>query len=291
MSSGSPNCPVCGGASDPVGQKQGVRIVRDFHLRRCVDCGFAFVADPCLDFALIYDEVYYAGKGSDPLVDYAFEYEHPARTIRRYEWAGLHQVVEQLAPRAQTWLDYGCGNGGLVRHVQQRGRYTAAGFDTGAWAERARADGLPLLTEAELAARAGTFDVITAIEVIEHDTDPVAFLREIRRAARPGALLFLTTQNSCNAPRNFPDWGYVVPEIHTSYFNPKSMALALTKAGFKPVYPGYLAGWNDILRFKVLKNLRLREPTWWERGLPWPLLSRLLDRSYKFTEFPVGIAE
>ena len=283
-------CPICRAPTVSVGEKRGIRIDRIFRLRRCTECGFAFVENPWTDYAAIYDETYYAGKGSDPLVDYAHEYGHPDWTIRRYEWAGIREVVNNLAPAANSWLDFGCGNGGLVRHIMKSSRYQISGFDTGAWAERARADGLPILLEEELSRRTESFDIITAIEVIEHITDPVALLRDLRGHARPGTLLFLTTQNAANAPRDFVRWPYVVPEIHVSFFTPRAMALALEQSGFEPIYPGRVKRWDQILRFKVLKNLGCHDIGRAERLLPWSLVAKLVDYAYKFTALPVGIA-
>jgi SAM-dependent methyltransferase len=40
-----------------------------------------------------------------------------------------------------------------------------------------------------------TFDAVTASELIEHLDDPERFLRAIRRAAKPGALLVISTQS------------------------------------------------------------------------------------------------
>src|SRR5688572_19871929 len=236
MSSSERKCQLCAGPMLPVGEKKGARIDRVFQVDRCTHCGFASVRNPCTDYAAIYDEAYYAGKGADPLVDYAFEYDHPDRTIRSYEWLGIEQAVATLAPQARSWLDFGCGNGGLVRHVARTGRYEVAGFDTGAWAERARHDGLPVLREGDLPRLAGKFDVVTAIEVIEHVVEPVAFLAEIRKLCHPGALLFLTTQNASNAPRRFIDWPYIIPEIHVSFFTTAALARALERGGFEPVY-------------------------------------------------------
>ena len=69
---------------------------RDYELRRCDVCRFAFIADPWTDFERIYDDRYYDGHGADPLVDYRFELSEPERTIRRYEWHGVTRLVERL---------------------------------------------------------------------------------------------------------------------------------------------------------------------------------------------------
>lgn len=290
MTSGSSECPICHRETDELGTKRGSRIDQTFHLRRCMACDFSFVADPCTDYAAIYDEEYYLGRGSDPMVDYASEYSDPETTIRRHDWEGLEEVVTSLCPARGRWLDYGCGNGGLVRHVAAKGHWTVFGHDTGAWASRARSDGLQVLTEEELRATRNTFDVITVIEVIEHIPDPVSFLSHLRELARPGALLFLTTLNARVAPKDFPAWPYVIPEIHVSFFTPKALAVALEKSGFKPSYPGFVPGWEKIIRFKVLKNLGARHNSSWHSILPWPLLARLVDLKYQVTRLPVGIA-
>jgi len=41
----------------------------------------------------------------------------------------------------------------------------------------------------------GTFDVVTAIEIIEHLSSPIAFLQEVRKLLVPGGLLLVSTPN------------------------------------------------------------------------------------------------
>src|SRR4029079_4342569 len=107
-------CKICQGATEIVGEKQSDLAKRTFRLVRCKNCGFAFVEDPWLDYAAIYDTAYYEGRGAAPSVDYPFELAHPARAIRRYEWSGIVEVVRRLTglPAATRWLDFGWGNGG-----------------------------------------------------------------------------------------------------------------------------------------------------------------------------------
>src|SRR5262245_37584024 len=124
-------CKLCDAKTEVVGEKRGRLLERDFTLRRCVECSFSFVDNPWLDFAQIYDEAYYRGQGADPLVDYQFELAEPGRTIRRYEWTGVLDVVRRLTSvdERTRWLDFGCGNGGLVRHVRQVASCDALGFE------------------------------------------------------------------------------------------------------------------------------------------------------------------
>jgi SAM-dependent methyltransferase len=296
----SPACRICGASTTPVAVVYGSFSKRDYHLARCSECGFAFIVDPWLDFAQIYDESYYSGRGADPLADYRYELEHPERTIRRYEWDGIATVVaDLLATRERAtqapsggdlrWLDYGCGNGGLVRHLRARQGVDAFGFDEGAITAEASLRGTPTLSADDLVASAGSFDVVTAIEVLEHTLDPVTELRRIRRLLRPGGLFFLTTGNAEPYARRLDRWRYVLPELHISYFEPRTLDRALTLAGFRPEHRQLGPGFDLILKFKVLKNLRFRRRSVFTDAFP-ASVAALADRRTRLSEHPVGWA-
>ena len=283
-------CPVCGGTTEPAGSVPGKVVDREFHLRHCPACRFSFVADPCTDYSLIYNEAYYYGRGADPLWDYVFELEHPTETVRRYEWDGIIDAVQSLfdvKPRTR-WLDFGCGSGGLLRQVRDRLHCEAFGYDVGWVTTRAKERGMPILEESQLDDLAGTIDVVTAIEVLEHVADPVDALRRVRSLLRPGGLFFYTTGNAEPYRGRLPEWGYVVPDIHISFFEPRTMERALREAGLEPQYAGYLPGYTDIIRFKVLKNLGVRRYRTWQRLLPWGPAARLLDWRMGLTAHPVA---
>jgi SAM-dependent methyltransferase len=281
---------VCGGATEPAGSKQGAFQKREFFLRHCPACRFSFVADPWTDYAAIYSEAYYSGRGADPLVDYVFELEHPDETIRQYEWRGVVRAVGSLRTldEGSRWLDFGCGNGGLVRYIREQGVSDAVGFEEGWIADRARAAGIPILAPAGLDPLAGTFDVVTAIEVLEHVERPCDVLRRIRGLLKPGGLFFFTTGNARPARGRLSTWGYVRPEIHISFFEPETAARALESGGFTPEFRGFLPGFDDIIRFKALKNLGISRQAAWQGLLPWTLMARLLDARMGITAHPVG---
>jgi SAM-dependent methyltransferase len=285
-----------------VGVVHGRYSQRDYHLARCRTCGYAFIVDPWLDFAEIYDERYYAGQGADPLVDYRFELDHPESTIRLYEWRGLAAIVEELARSdlqpsrgaspisSRRWLDYGCGNGGLVRYLRGHHSVNAFGFEEGSIAAEIRRQGFPLLSAEELVAETGSFDVVTAIEVLEHTLDPVAELRKIRSLLLPGGLLVLTTGNARPYADRLTRWKYVLPEIHISFFEPRTLERALGAAGFRPERRPLGPGFDEVLKFKVLKNLHFRRRTAFTDALPSSLVGPIANRMTKLREHPVGWA-
>ena len=225
-------------------------------------------------------------------MDYIHETENPITTIRNYEWRGVLQRIGSLVALhpGTSWLDYGCGTGGLVRFLRENGFSEVCGTEQGFSLERLRGSDVPVLDIADLDKARGSFDVITAIEVIEHTVDPISELRRMRALLRPGGLLFLTTGNARPHAHNLLKWSYLQPEIHISLFEPDTIARALRRTGFESVFPGYGPGWTNIIRFKVLKNLRRRAVGGWERLLPWPVLTRALDHRLQLSAHPVGRA-
>jgi 2-polyprenyl-3-methyl-5-hydroxy-6-metoxy-1,4-benzoquinol methylase len=266
---------------------------REYQLVRCDTCRFAFITNPWTEFDRIYDERYYAGQGADPLVDYHFELTHPKDTIRVYEWDGITRVVSELRGDVDgvRWLDFGCGNGGLVRHVRDNTGGDIVGYDQGAITAEAINCGIPILSAEELEPLYGSFDVLTAIEVIEHTLDPVAELRRMRALLKPGGLLFMTTGNAAPHADSLTKWRYVIPEIHVGFFEPITLEYALHEAGFRPEVRRQLPGREAIVKFKVLKNLHIKRRNRLTDAIPARPLAALVDHREQISHHPFGWAE
>jgi len=251
------------------------------------------VADPWTDYAAIYDAGYYRGEGADPYVDYYFELEHPEESVRRYEWDGIITAVSSLRPleKSTCWVDFGCGNGGLVRHVTSRVGCQIVGTDTGEIVTAARAKGIDIREDAELSSQEGKCDVVTAIEVLEHLTDPLPVLRRIRSLLKPGGLFFYTTGNARPFRKNITAWAYTIPEIHVSFYEPETMNRALRATGFRPESVGPVPGLDRMIRFKVLKRLGRRRYAWWQNLIPWAVIVPPLRRRLGIGELPIAWAE
>jgi len=207
--------------------RKGNRFGGTFHLRHCPSCTFHFVADPVTNYAETYDGKYHVGAGSDPMVNHASEYVHPETTIRKLDWEGIERVITHRRPDGGRWLHY--GTNALIRNVARNESWQIASHDTGAWAAKARADGLVVLDADQRAKEKQRFDEITAIEVIDHIADLLAFLARFHTLARAGTLLFLAALNARVAPRNLPRGSYVPPETHVSFLTLQALSLALKK--------------------------------------------------------------
>jgi SAM-dependent methyltransferase len=288
------NCPICHARGAKLGDKRGRYIDHAFGLRECVDCSFIFVEDPCVDFDRIYDEAYYHARGADPLTDYMFELRNPTTSIRAQELSGIGEAVSSIVGslNGKSWLDFGCGNGALVRHLNSVApdAKSIVGFEEGWIADEARRNQINVLTSSQIEMLNGSFDVVTAIEVLEHVLDPVETLSRIRKLLKPGGLFFYTTGNSAPFRKKLFEWGYVRPEIHIGFFNPQSMSVALQRAGFSIRPTGWLPGFEKIIRFKILKTLGFNENSPAFNLVPWSIVAKVVDMKYRVSDMPMAVA-
>lgn len=148
-------------------------------------------------------------------------------------------------------LDVGCG-GGLLSEPMARLGATVTGIDasegtTGVAAAHAAQSGLAIdyrqMTAEDLAASGARFDVILAMEVVEHVADPASFLATCRALLADGGLLVCSTLNrtakSFGAaivgaewllrwlPRGTHDWN--------KFLTPDELWSAMEGAGLEPV--------------------------------------------------------
>jgi 2-polyprenyl-6-hydroxyphenyl methylase/3-demethylubiquinone-9 3-methyltransferase len=98
-------------------------------------------------------------------------------------------------------LDVGCGAGLLAEPLARLGA-RVTGIDASPEVievarDHAARQGLAIDYRAgEVEALEGEFDLVTAMEVIEHVADPAAFLKALARRLAPGGLLVMSTPNA-----------------------------------------------------------------------------------------------
>jgi SAM-dependent methyltransferase len=116
------------------------------------------------------------------------------RTI--FEHIGRMTDVNEL--RDERMLDIGCDVGSLLAATAENYGVIPVGLDVAFRAvEVARSRGLEIFrgTVEEAPAGFSGFKLITAVDIIEHTTDPGAFLRSVHERMSSGGILYIQTPN------------------------------------------------------------------------------------------------
>lgn len=117
-------------------------------------------------------------------------------------------------------LDIGCGRGNFSLHLPQA-RY--CGLDPFAPGD-AFSSVLRETLEAHLERCAGTYDVVTAFQVIEHVADPKGFAKLMARALKPGGILILCAPLHPSAISGIPNFLHNALPHHLTWWNSNAFA-------------------------------------------------------------------
>lgn len=235
-------CAVCGGGTvepiypgtiplaeprDPAVYFSSSRRVAGYlPIVRCARCGLMMTSprDDDVTLGRIYSE----------LTDRSCEQEDEARSRNLADELALVGSYRRLPG---SLLDVGCGTGLFVCAAQQAG-WAATGVDASAWAvasggrrcprARFRAGLLP-----EIDFPAGSFDVVTLWNVLEHVPRPVETIERIRSWLALDGWLFLSLPNADSRIARLMGkrWGLLLRE-HLWYFSPATIAALLSRSGF-----------------------------------------------------------
>jgi SAM-dependent methyltransferase len=101
-----------------------------------------------------------------------------------------------------------------------------------------------------------SFDVITAIEVIEHIQDDGRFVEELFRLLKPGGVCYLTTPNGVAVRRENPDHvrhytGRELEQLLSTYFDDVTVKYAIRKGRY---YEWGLQFWSLNAPVRTLKS-------------------------------------
>jgi 2-polyprenyl-3-methyl-5-hydroxy-6-metoxy-1,4-benzoquinol methylase len=203
-----------------------------FFMRTCRGCGLRF-ASPRLadrDIASLYDESYYIFSRSD---DY-----YLARTADIYgRTIGIFDLKPGLPRRV---AEVGSGKGYLLAVLERLGWHSLGIELSPSAAGHARtAFGVETFTGTtgdyfSTDAEKDTFSVVLCIDVIEHVTDPEAFVRDLARLTAAGGTVMIDTPNGAAWHIDIEGVGWRgFNPFHIYLFNAGNLTKLLERHGFK----------------------------------------------------------
>ncbi len=107
----------------------------------------------------------------------------------------VRRAVTELGDRGRRLaiLDYGCGTGFNLPYLAAYGAVSGADVSDESLVEFQKTEGFPLIDlRADASAYDGCFDLVVALDVLEHIDDDVAGLRRIVRVLSPKGQIVLT---------------------------------------------------------------------------------------------------
>lgn len=207
----------------------------------------------------------------------------------------VKEICAQITDRRPRILDVGCGTGANLKMLSEFG--DAEGVDISEDALdfcRARGlDNVRLGAAEDLPYEDGTFDLVTALDVVEHLDDDVGGLREMRRVLRPGGRVLIFV------PTFMWLWG-VQDEVshHRRRYTLPELRRAMTEAGFEVERSTYanitfLPPVFLIRVFMRLTGMKVDTEASINISPLNPLFARILgaeSRFLRFMNFPVGVS-
>ncbi|MBL8828559.1 MAG: methyltransferase domain-containing protein [Planctomycetaceae bacterium] len=254
-------CPMCGGLGQPWLQVPGdwrrPTSADAYTLLWCKPCDMGYLAPrpSPVELGAFYDlSEYYTHLKPQSTVD---DRSWSERLRLHLAWRADHGLKDEtnadflfrygVAP-ATRLLDVGCGNGGLLARMDERG-FQVTGVEPDLAARQVVAQlglrALPGTAESlpsELTP--ATFEVVTIMHVLEHCLDPRrAVINAAQLLVEGGLLVVETPNNACRGVKQHGAvWRWLDVPRHVNFFTPTSLAEVCRAAGLTIVgveYMGY----------------------------------------------------
>jgi SAM-dependent methyltransferase len=231
-----PSCPLCKNQDTAVFRK-GIRGDPEYPVYRCPNCGLRFIEPPFTDVREYYRSRYRTNHDFYPAerlpVEERFllEQEFSRRSVKEFISA---------VPEGASVLEVGCSTGGFLSHLQANNRYDLYGAE---WDPEAadyvrRVGELPCeegnITEIY---PGKTFTAIAANHVLEHQPDPIQFIKDLKSRLIGGGVLYLEIPNATDAmismyeSEAYASFWYREP--HITYWEAETLGSMLSVLGFE----------------------------------------------------------
>jgi len=209
-----------------------------FGIYRCEDCRVIFVGGIAVDkeyFSKYYPPEYYSSGVKGSFINRILGLF--GRMVTAFKESEILRHASRTNNVKLKILDIGCGSGEFLANLSSKS------FEK--YGQEVNPQGLKMcrhrnievinkeLNESGLTA--DSFDVITMWHVLEHLDNPAQLLMEAHRILKSNGVLIIATPNtdSFGFKYGMQNWFHLDSPRHIILYNRKSVALLLTKAGFK----------------------------------------------------------
>ena len=238
-----PQCPVCGcDRLIPFSQNRWRPRVLHLAQARCDDCGM-LVSQPQAELADLdryYSDEYYQEPTDDEI---RAKFDFFRGLYQRHEWPLIQSLWrENPPPKGGSAVEVGCGFGIILDILKENG-FDTHGCDLSpkavAWCRSRGHDvvvsgfpGSPFPTD--------RFDVVCAMQFIEHTIDLQRFAAELVGLAKPGGIVIVATESIWMAQARFDRFSHWIRGVsqrfrsshdHTLLFEPGHVRRVLQQAG------------------------------------------------------------
>lgn len=207
-------------------------------LVRCPACGFG-QPEALPTLADFFDRMY------DQRWSPGWVEEEFAATYKDLIFRGiLDELARRVRPARRRLLDLGAHAGRFMHLAQGRG-WQVEGIElnprTAAYAAGRTGAVVHQINAQTMAASGRRFDAVTLTDVLEHIPEPVALLSAIARLLNPGGWVAVKVPSGSSQWQKERVRSLLTPShrmsladnlVHVNHFSPRSLALALERAGF-----------------------------------------------------------
>lgn len=272
------NCYLCGSDTKPLFSIRDWLRPQDrneYPVYWCERCSFGRIGRSLtpVEVQSFYDvTTYYTHDtqvGPDPKASW------PQRALRHLAWRfdfGRDFCATELGEsRNRTVCDIGCGNGGKLRVLKQRG-FKVMGIEPDPVARQIAQEYAEVLSgTAEtlpVALSGAKFDIVLMFHVLEHCIDPVTAIGNARRLLEPNGEFIIEVPNN-DAAGFGPTWPWLDVPRHLNFFTESSLKKVLVTNGFSVqsvMFTGYVRqfspSWIATEAAVAAHNMRTRIHPW-----------------------------
>jgi SAM-dependent methyltransferase len=238
-------CIICGGS-----RLKTKYNVNNFTIAKCMDCTLLFVKEKLDNEQL---NAYYE------ITEQGIVYDDPLNIENlNYYYYQLRDLIISIIPSGRI-LDVGCSGGFFLDCMSDWERF---GVEfPGIAAQRAASrygENIYQGTFDDFAAPEGFFNVITLQDVFDHLPDPMQALKKCHRLLAPRGIIVIKVHDISSILARIQGRRYyaLIPPYHLSYFNKKSLQIALKQTGFSKLFHKYL---GHVLFLKTIPYRLSRE--------------------------------